>query len=185
MKQIEGNSETLEWLMKDKYYKDEFKTWENRKGQCAAVYRFASIMAVFSYHNNPLVKEVFKAQALRIADAFEYVETEVLKDTEWQGKKHEPRGLRGQWIAWIQAKHKVEITRLKNTLKDKAKVFNGKSETKTGISKRWSFNPLKRAVPKLRCGTEEDEDRMKKRVQLLLDAYEKLDLDSLDAELKL
>jgi hypothetical protein len=54
MKEVQSNSETLEWLFENKYYEGGVvKTWPDNKGTCKAIYRFMTIMTIAQYHNQP------------------------------------------------------------------------------------------------------------------------------------
>lgn len=54
MKEVQTNSNTLEWLFVNKYYDDkQVKTWDDNKGKCKAVYQFMTLMSLVQYHNDP------------------------------------------------------------------------------------------------------------------------------------
>lgn len=56
MKKTQHNAETLEWVFANSYWDPEKKDkaiWEDNKGTCKAVYRFATAMSVSQYHSEP------------------------------------------------------------------------------------------------------------------------------------
>jgi hypothetical protein len=72
---------------------------------------------------------------------------------------------------------------LTQALADKVSVFKPKSNTQTRL-KRWDYAGIfQRAVKEPNCGFEKDDQKLQKRVDLLLDAY--TSLTPVDSELKL
>jgi hypothetical protein len=52
MKEVQENSNTLEWLLKNKYYEGGVKKWPDNKGTCKAIYRFMTMMSIREYHSH-------------------------------------------------------------------------------------------------------------------------------------
>jgi hypothetical protein len=192
MKKVQTNSDTLEWLFINKYYKDGIKTWEDNKGKCKAIYQYNTAMNVVQYHNDHYIKEVMRAQVNRVADAWEYLETEVLPNMKgFNGVPYQYRGLKDEWITFMKSAHKKHLERLNTALDEKISVFQGTSNFKTNV-KRWTgiekwdyFGVFPReSGPKTpNCGFEKDDKKIEERVTLLKRA--KQSLPKAETELKL
>jgi hypothetical protein len=129
-------------------------------------------MGLVQYHNDFYIKEVLRAQIRRVAAAWEHLERNVVNDVEWTDSngnvhKHQYRDVQKEWIDWMTAIHRERLEKLNQALKDKISVFSQRS----GV-RRWDyFGVFRRAndgVPN--CGFEKDNNVMKKRIGLLLDA---------------
>ena len=183
LRPILENMETLEALYENKYWKDgkELKREDNR-GKCRAIYKFVTLMALVSYHNDPFIQEIMRAQVIRVGEAFEHLEANVLPNLDPTFKR---RGLKDEWVTYMKALHKDRLGKLNDVLKDKVKIFRGES-TMSQV-RRWDFAGTfwTRAKDKdsLNCGFEKDDKRMEERVKLLIEAYDKL--DPVETELKL
>ncbi|KAJ4304608.1 hypothetical protein N0V90_000134 [Kalmusia sp. IMI 367209] len=145
LKKIQANSETIEALFDNRYYKDgAAHEWPDNRGKCKAIYRFVTLMSLVSYHNDPYIQELMRAQVERVGAAFEYLETEVLpKLPPWKDKNqavhtYKAVGLKDAWIEWIKDVHKKRLERLNKFLEDKVSIFKGESSAVMKV-KRWDF----------------------------------------------
>ncbi|KAH7075650.1 hypothetical protein BKA63DRAFT_603011 [Paraphoma chrysanthemicola] len=184
------SSYSLEWAFNNDYFDGTSKKkWPDNKGTCKAVHMFTTLMAVVQYHNDPFIREVMRAQVTRVGDAFAFLEDEVLVNEQWehpvtkQIEKFKPRDLRKEWFDWMKKVHKERLDKLTKALADKISVFESKPGTKSRL-KRWDYSGVfRRAVEEPNCGFEKDDQEMKKRVKLLVDAYKSM--KPVDSELRL
>lgn len=132
-----------------------------------------------------------RAQVLRVGEAWEYLEKFVLPGTTYPKsssggsvEQFKARDLKQEWFDWMKETHKSRMEKLNKELEDKVRIFQKKSPV-TPRLKRWDYSGLfGRAVnPYPNCGYENDNTKMDKRVELLLDAYK--NLPKLDTELRL
>jgi hypothetical protein len=122
-----------------------------------------------------------RAQVLRVGDAFEYVEDEILPQSA--AKPAVKRGLKKEWIEYMKKQHKESLEAFQKELDDNVKIFDPRSPRITKL-RRWDYSGVfKREITFPDCGTEKDKQKMAKRVQLLVDAYAKM--PRIDTELKL
>ena len=184
------NSETQEWLYLDKYYDGkQIRKWPDRKGQCKAVARFNDLMGLVYYHNDPIIREIMRAQVKRVGEAWDHLETNVVAGTSWTdstGAKHDfqKQDLKQEWFTFMKNAHEVELERITKELDAKRLIFENKSPYVAKI-KRWDFGGLfsKRAVRAPKCGVEKDAAKMSDRVKLLLKAHDDLPAIKTDLDL--
>jgi hypothetical protein len=126
-----------------------------------------------------------RAQVTRVGEAWEYLEKNVLAGTTPPGQAvpFKERGLKKEWLDWMQEEHKLLLDALEQALAEKVSVFRGQSSIITKL-KRWDYvGVFRRDVTVPNCGFEKDTKIMQKRVDLLLDAYNRL--SPVNSELKL
>ncbi|KAH7090484.1 hypothetical protein FB567DRAFT_546679 [Paraphoma chrysanthemicola] len=192
MKQVEANSKTLEWAINNDYWDrnaNSMKKWPDNKGTCKTVHMFATLMTIVQYHNDPFVREVMRAQVTRVGNAFAFLEENVLVNEQWvhpvtgSTESFKPRDLRKDWFDFMKTTHKDRLDKLTQALAGKISILESKSNTQTKL-KRWDYAGIFRRAPKTpNCGFEKDDKNMKKRIELLVDAYK--NLKPVESELKL
>lgn len=190
LRPIKDNDGTIEALSENKHWNDKNEEkWPDNKGKCKAIYRLTTLMALVTYHNDPYIQEIMRAQVIRVGEAFEYLETEVLPKKTKGFQQMSAGSLKDQWIKYMKELHKKRLEGLNNILEEKIEIF--KSKKTRSLVRRWDYAGAfwKRArKPKKKddgpnCGFEKDDNNMKKRVELMLDAYK--NLGKVDTVLKL
>ncbi|KAJ4360685.1 uncharacterized protein N0V89_001252 [Didymosphaeria variabile] len=192
LKKTQANSNTLEALYGNRYFEEQAeKKWQDNRGKCKAIYKFTTLMSLVSYHNDPYIQEVMRAQVRRVGRAFEHLEKTVLPalnepyiDPVTQVSHPYKRvNLRATWFKWIKKVHKARLGKLNAVMEEKVKVFEADTAATTRF-KRWDFfGVFRRAVKEPNCGFEPDDQKILERVELMLDAYGKL--EKVDTELTL
>lgn len=115
-----------------------------------------------------------RAQVNRIGEAWEYLEKNVLAGTvSNSGAVYKERGLKTEWLGWMEAGHKARLDGLVQALDKKLSIFEGKPGVVTRV-KRWDFAGIfGREVKTPNCGFEKDATKMAKRVELLVNFKKK------------
>jgi hypothetical protein len=181
LKTNQDQSETLEALYHNRYYESQTgKDWADNKGKCAAVHKYTTAMEVAEYHNEPLVREILRAQVNRVGEAWKYLEElleknkAVFKPAKGNDEPFVKRDIRKAWREWMVDQHKLRLGDLQKALDDNLHIFKGESKIKTKI-KRWDhWGIFRRVVEEPNCGTEPDDKIMKKREDMLVEAKGKL-----------
>jgi hypothetical protein len=57
--------------------------WEDNKGKCKAVHMFMTLMSLVEYHSDPYIRGVMRAQVIRVGEAWEFLEKEVLVNSQF------------------------------------------------------------------------------------------------------
>ncbi|KAF2449700.1 hypothetical protein P171DRAFT_340712, partial [Karstenula rhodostoma CBS 690.94] len=92
-------------------------------------------------------------------------------------------GLKDAWFEWMKKVHKDRLEKLNKILEEKVNIFKDDA-TATSRFKRWDFFGIfRRKVEKPQCGSETDDKKVLQRVELMLDAYDRL--GKVDTELSL
>jgi hypothetical protein len=132
------------------------------------------------------IREVMRAQVIRVGEAWKYLEEEVLANAKGVNgepfKERAPGGMRKEWRDWMQDLHKKRLDALNQALDDKKNIFDPSTITKL---KRWDYGGVfsRAGVVTPNCGLETDQKRLKERVGLLVDF--KNALTPVNSELKL
>jgi hypothetical protein len=125
-----------------------------------------------------------------VGDAWERLESEVLINTSWEDQQNnahpfKARGIKDEWLKFVKDRHKDQLDKLEQEIKEKALIFDYKSKIITKL-KRWDYAGIfRRASAEPKCGEEKDQKRMDKRVQLAYEFYTDLVKTPFDTELKL
>ncbi|KAL1600455.1 hypothetical protein SLS60_006841 [Paraconiothyrium brasiliense] len=192
LKKTQANSDTLEALYGNRYFeKQEEKKWQDNRGKCKAIYKFTTMMSLMSYHNDPYIQEVMRAQVRRVGRAFEHLEKTVFPalNNPWidpvtkEPHPYKPVNLRATWFKWIKKLHKARLGTLNAVMEEKVKIFEANAAATTRF-RRWDFfGVFKREPKEPNCGFEPDDKKILERVELMLEAYAKL--EKVDTELTL
>ena len=173
-------------MMIQNMYIEEKKTfkWEENEGKLAALGVFRDVLGVYKYHQQDHIQKILVTQVKRIADAFEYLETEVLpkhhnffKDKKTNEKikfqddkgnevKYKSHNLKDQWNTFMKERFAESKTKIEEWLKKWNDEFEKVYNEKRSLEERAKPESL----PSY-CGREKDNDVLKKRIKLLLDAY--------------
>jgi hypothetical protein len=144
------------------------------------VHKYTTAMEVAEYHNEPLVREILRAQVNRVGEAWKYLEElleknkAVFKPAKGNDEPFVKRDIRKAWREWMVDQHKLRLGDLQKALDDNLHIFKGESKIKTKI-KRWDhWGIFRRVVEEPNCGTEPDDKIMKKREDMLIEAKGKL-----------
>jgi hypothetical protein len=124
-----------------------------------------------------------RAQVLRVAEAWDLLESSLLvgkqsdiaHPTDPNREAFQARGLKKEWLNFMQKEYKEQLDKLQGTLDKKVQIFYNNPSVITKL-KRWDYSHIfGRAVKVPDCGTEPDSKKMQQRVDLLKDAYKKMD----------
>jgi len=123
-----------------------------------------------------------RAQVLRVGEAWDLLESTLLVgkqstilDPTKQGlETFQPRGLKKEWLNWVQQDYKEQLDKLQTVLNEKVQIFHNKPSVGTKL-KRWDYSRVfGREVKVPECGSESDSKKMQERVDLLKDAYKNM-----------
>ncbi|KAF2178922.1 hypothetical protein K469DRAFT_754198 [Zopfia rhizophila CBS 207.26] len=177
--EVKKNSETMDWHLENKWYdKKKFASvqkYKENQGKCKAIKKLRDVVGMYEYHRDKRVSEIIIAQYTRIATAFQYLENEVLPKIEFKNDKgakieFKSMNLKDKWLGWMKANFDSNIKRSEawlNTWGPRVKA------TKTS-KRETALDLFRRASGKVMCGKETDASRLKKRIELVAEAYGKI-----------
>ncbi|KAF1963797.1 hypothetical protein CC80DRAFT_13256 [Byssothecium circinans] len=154
---------------------------DKNQGLCEAVVTLRDIVGVYKYHTYKDIQDILTAQIDRIGTALEYLETGPLKTAQIPDPAN-PTGqlayvpmatgaLKAQWDAYIKKKYTRVIADLEKTMDDIVPKLK-----KAKLARRGLLGAEKRGTGSTRgplCGEEPDKTKMNKRIDYVIDAYEK------------
>lgn len=107
---------------------------EKQRGFKAAIEVYRSAFALWKYHQNSKVIEVFKAQVARIGELLEELDVRALPNVgafqigTKQYQQWKPRGMKGKWEQFMKDRTDVAIKTMDDFLKDYDTKFTQKKK---------------------------------------------------------
>ncbi|KAF2653782.1 hypothetical protein K491DRAFT_717748 [Lophiostoma macrostomum CBS 122681] len=175
-----ANNLTMEWQVVNKYFPEaatQTQKYTQNEGYLMAIKRFRDIIGVYKYHQEDLIKKYWKTQVLRVADAFEKLEKDVLPTLEG-GSEYVYQNFRQQWLDFMgdhftRGKTKIEAWMDKFAPAIKTLSEGGRPEKNPGIDSRsLLFSLFKRAGEETELCAVSTSDEVTERAKLLYKAYE-------------
>ncbi|KAH7109470.1 hypothetical protein B0J11DRAFT_601674 [Dendryphion nanum] len=162
------NSFTMEMLTENRAYDPEDKDvshYKENEGYQGAIHQFRQLLGVYTYLGLEEINTIFLAQVKRVAEAFEYLEKDVLPKVDFSPlPPYQYQGFKKQWMDHIEERYKEGKQKIENWMtKWEPEIKKLADGSRPGYSKR--------DIEKKDMCSKATDQEIKERAERLLKVY--------------